>query len=575
MKLFLRLFQYIKPYKLHVLGALALTLAFTAANVLFLPLTRDLINEVSSKNISNINNQVLNAIALFGIRLVTQNLQLYSISGMSWLISIDIRKELYAKFLALPQSYFSDSKLGDMITRIFGDADRLRDSLIQILCDFIPQFLTLLGVFGYLLQMNWKFTLFSLITIPLFVMIIGFTTDRLKRSTRKLQRKSANAYHVAHEALMNIKSVQACVMEDHEVGRFYKENYRSYRTSMSALSIRLRSEPLITFIQFVVIGIIFWYGGYEISQNRMSGADLASFFTGTFLLIDPVLAISKLYNTLQQNSVSAERVFEILDLPTEIHTNPNAQTLDIVQGKIEFDQVSFWYKTPDRTALSKISLSVNPGEIVAFVGPSGAGKTTLINMIPRFYDPKQGAIRLDGIDLRDIDLSSLRGHIAIVPQEEILFRGSIYDNVRYGKWNASEDEVVHALKLANAWEFVEHLPGKIYALVGDKGRKLSGGQKQRISIARALLKNPKILILDEATSALDSESERLVQGALDTLMTSRTTFVIAHRLSTVQHADHIAVVVNGEIVEYGKHEALLAQNGHYARLYELQFSSIN
>lgn len=571
MKKYLAVLKYAKPYKWLLFWSLVLVGLFTGANIFFLPLTRDIVTELAGKNIDHINNQILNAILLYGVRLAAQNGQMYLMANVSYRILIDIRMDIYKKLQSHSQSFYSEWKIGDLMTRLFTDSDRVKETLIMSLSEAIPQIFTFVGIITYMMFMNWKLTTFSLITIPMFIAIIGFAAEKIKRTSRKMLRKTADINHIAQETLSNIKSVQACTMEAFETEKFRLENHKSFRSSMDGIMIRIKSEPLISFLQFVVIGLVIWYGGYEMSNGVMTGAQLAAFFTGILLLIDPVLAISKLYNNLLQGLTSAERIFELIELKNDIQESPTPIKPTQFEGKVTFNNVSFWYNSPAKPAIHNFSINVKAGEVIALVGPSGAGKSTIINLIPRFFDPKEGEILIDDIPIKDLDLFSLRSNIGVVPQEDVLFRGSILENVRYGRIGASDQEVIDAIKLANAWEFVEHMPGNIHAHIGDRGRKLSGGQKQRISIARALLRNPKILILDEATSALDTRSEKLVQDALQKLMSHRTTFVIAHRLSTITHANQIVVMEKGQIKEIGTHTSLLEQNGLYTKLYHLQF----
>ena len=570
MTLYFRILRYIKPYIPSFIFSIVLVLLFTAANVFFLPLTRDIVNELADKNLLHINNQIINAILLYGIRLATQQGQMYVMTSISCRITIDIRMELYRKLQKLPQSFYAEWKLGDLLSRLFSDVDKMKEAIIQSFAETLPQMLTFLGIIGYLFIMNWKLTLFTLVTIPMFVGIIGFAAGKLKINARNIQRKAADITHIAQETLSNVKSVQANTMEEYEIDRFKRENMRSYHTTMIGVGVKAKVEPFISFLQFMVIGLVVWYGGYEMTLGHMSGANLASFFTGIMLLIDPVLALSKVYTNLQQAMASTERVFEVMDLPIEIQTEAMSISPERIKGTVEFKHVTFEYEGAGGAVIRDFNLKVLEGEVIALVGLSGAGKSTLVSLIPRFYDPTEGTICIDDIDIKTMNLHTLRSHMGIVPQEDVLFRGSILDNVRYGKPDATKEEVITALKMANAWEFVEPLSRQLRSVVGDRGRKLSGGQKQRLSIARAILRNPRILILDEATSALDSKSEQLVQDALVALMKNRTTFVIAHRLSTIRHAHKIVVLDKGKIVEMGSHDELIEKNGNYAHLVVLQ-----
>ena len=420
---------------------------------------------------------------------------------------------------------------------------------------------------GYLFYLNWKLTLFTILVTPIFIQITSWASQRMKK-THQAQRKSADITHITQETLSNIKLVQAYTMEEAERNKFKRENMRNAKAILAGLKVKFTSEPIISYIQFIAIAFVIWYGGFEVAKGNLTGAELTAFFTGIMLLIDPIIALSAVYTEIQKAQVSIQRVYEIIDHPNDISYKNPPIVLPNIKGEVTFNNVSFKYIENGKDVLKNISFTAKHGKTIALVGLSGAGKTTLINLIPRFYNVSQGNITIDGNQLNEIELKSLRSQISIVPQEDIIFRGTISENVRYGKTKeqVKESDIVQALKLANAWEFIEPLPRGIYEKVGDKGRLLSGGQKQRISIARAILNNPKILILDEATSALDSKSEVLVQDALKTLMKDRTSFVIAHRLSTIIHADTILMMEKGRIAEIGTHEELLKNNGPYFEL---------
>jgi len=566
---YFRILSYLKPYKKQLAISIVLTILFTASNIYFLPLSRDLINEISNKNLDHFANHILNAVLLWSFRMFCQFAQYYVTTWLSNRVIIDIQLNVYRTLQKLPQQYYTDSRLGDILSRMFSDSVKLKDAIVLTFWEFIPQTLTFIGVLTYLFILNWKLTLFSLIAVPLFVAIIGYFAGLLRKVTIQIQESLADLTHITQERISNIKLVQAYTMEEHEYKKFRKENMRNFSAVMKSVKFKSTLEPLVAIMHFIVVALVIYFGAYEMTKGHLTNASLASFFTGIFLLIDPVQALSKIYLMLQQAWVSVVRIFELLDTPVIIQTSALAIKKPI-QGKVFFDNVSLSY-IQGNNVLNHISLEVEQDQIVALVGLSGAGKTSLLNLIPRFYDPTQGNVLIDGIDIKNFDIYSLRSQISFVLQEDILFAGTIFDNVRYGTPNATQEEVLTAVKQANAWEFIENLPKGLWSKVGDRGHKLSGGQKQRISIARAILRNPRILLLDEATSALDSQSEKWVQAALEKLMKNRTTFVIAHRLSTVIHAHKIVVLDAGCIVETGSHQELLSKNGHYAKLYQLQF----
>jgi ATP-binding cassette, subfamily B, bacterial MsbA len=568
-----RLLKYLKPHIPLLTLSILLTVLYAVSNVYIMPLIRDISAQVTNKNLMYFSNQVINALLLYTIRLFSKHAQTYVMERISYRILINIRMDLFRKLQRLSLEFYGKMKMGDIIARVFSDSEKVRTAIMLNFESVLPNVLTIIGVSGYLFYLNWKLALTTVVGIPLFVWIISFFSQRMKRVSSQIQRKTADLTHILQETVSNIKIIQAFTMEERETAKFAKHNKRNFEAFMRETKIRTTQEPLISFLQFFVFMFVVWYGGYEVVMGNMTGAVLMSFFTGILLLVDPVIVLSKVYTKTYSAMASAERLFELLDEEVQVEDPKQPIILKAVKGEIRFENVNYAYNESNQDALNEIDVTAKPGEVLALVGLSGAGKSTFVNLILRFYDPQKGKVLLDGIDIRTIQLKELRKQMAIVPQEDILFRGTILENMRFGRPDANEKDVEAALKKANAWEFVSRFQDGVLTKLGDQGRNLSGGQKQRLSIARAILRDPKILILDEATSALDTESEKMVQDALNKLMKGRTTFIIAHRLSTIKHADRIICMGHGKILESGSHDELLKNNGQYAKLYDMQFKS--
>jgi subfamily B ATP-binding cassette protein MsbA len=485
----------------------------------------------------------------------------------------DIRISVYTQLLRLSLTFYANQRSGELVSRLTNDLSLLQTAITDNVVGLIRQILTLLGAAILLFLLNWRLTLFILIGIPIITLVMLLLGRRIREASRMVQDALAEAANVLQETVGGIRIVKSFAREPYEIGRFSARVNETYRAAMYRARISAVLGPFIGFIAFTSITLTLWFGSLEVIAGRLTAGGLVAYLVYTLMVAAPIATIAGLYTQFQSALGASERVFGLMDTKPDIRDKPGARSLPHVQGEVIFNHVSFDY-TETIPVLEDISFRARPGQVTALVGPSGAGKTTLVNLIPRFYDVMEGEIRIDGYDVRDIEVDGLREQIGIVPQETLLFSDTVMENIRYGRLDASDDEVIEAARAANAHQFIsEDLENGYETVVGEMGVKLSGGQRQRVAIARAILKAPRILILDEATSALDSESERLVQEALERLMQGRTTFVIAHRLSTITRADWILVLDKGSLVEQGAHDELMANNkGLYYRLHQMQFS---
>ena len=488
-------------------------------------------------------------------------------------IIMRLRNDIYQNLHSLSLSYFekkATGQTGQLISRILSDIDSINYLFTSGIQDIMlePIIIVIGLTWGFIL--NWKLTLLFFLVFPLIAWPISYLSKKVRWANKEIMNSIASITGVLEETLSGIKVVKAFGMEEYEVKRFQRETRENYAKALRGLRMGQVFHPLINFTASFAIAVFVAYGGYLVINHNLSPGE---FFTFSFLMssiADPIRKVGSIFGHVPKALAASERVFELLDERSEVIEAADPVELAPIQGKVEFEKVSFSYQ-PGEMVLKDVDLKVNPGELIALVGPSGAGKTTMINLIARFYDPVSGTIKIDDHDLRNLKLSVFRKQLGIVPQETILFRGTIAENIAYGKNDASMEEIIVAAKAANAHNFIMETPEGYQTRVGSRGASLSGGQRQRIAIARAILRNPRILILDEATSALDTESEVLIQEALERLMKKRTSFVIAHRLSTILSADRIVVMNQGEIVEVGTHQQLLAKGGLYARLYQTQF----
>ena len=504
-----------------------------------------------------------------GLAAYYTNLWGAKISGQ---MTMDIRGDMYEKVQYMSFDYFSESKSGDVMSRFGIDTDKaltILSGAAKAFADMMQVIISLIIVF----VTNPKLAVIAIVLVPMVSAIMKKYSRRLRNTGKDIQESFGKLNTILQEGITGIRVIKAFATEKFEIEKYKNENSNNFYHLIRNKRLDARIKPMVEYVNIIVILMILYYGGTLVIQGKMTSGDLMKFITAFALVGEPLKRLSDYINALNSAIPAVDRLYEILELESTIENKENPYIPTKVEGIVEFENLDFAYNS-ERHVLKNLNLSVKQGEMVALVGRSGSGKTTLVNLIPRFYDATNGSIKIDGIDTREYDMYTLRKNIGIVPQETFLFSGSVRDTIIYGKRDANDEEIEKALRMANAYNFVMELPQGLNTEVGERGVLLSGGQKQRLAIARAILENPPIMILDEATSALDTESERLVQDALDKLMTNRTTFVIAHRLSTILHADKIVVMENGEIMEVGTHNELLNKKGIYTKLYETQFGKL-
>lgn len=619
-KIYFRIIRYVKPYWRHLIGVLLTTIFFTVFSGLSIYLTIPLLEtlfqtEIQAEDnssaaselnlkpkeekqstgfLSSIKKELSSVIlpfidrpskrdSLFRICLVIVLAFLFKgVFGyaQSYLMAFveqgfirDLRNQTYSHLNKLSLKYFTNERIGNLISRITNDITMINTGISASFVTLAKEPLLLIVFLLLALVISWQLTILALIVMPFSLVIISWLGVKLYKQSYLLQAKMADLTSFLQEKIYGTKIVKAFNMEKRENENFFSLTNHFFKIILKITRIRNIASPVTEFLSIVAGVLIIWYGGIQVLESQtLKASEFLGFLFIIFQIMPPIKELSNVANRLQESTAAASRVFEIIDEPISVINAPKSKTFLEFKNKIIFDNVSFYYERNHVEILSNVNFQVNRGEVVALVGPSGAGKTTLVDLIPRFYDVTDGSILIDGIDIREYELKSLRNHIGIVTQDSILFNETIKNNICYGFENPNENEIIEAAKAANAHEFITKFPRGYDTIIGERGLKISGGQRQRLSIARALLKNPPIMIFDEATSALDSESEILVQEAIERMMKNRTTFVIAHRLSTVRKANKIIVIDMGKIVQIGKHNELISDtNGLYHRLYTLQF----
>lgn len=571
MTLYLRILSYIKPYMHRLIFAMFCTIMAAAGNLYIPWIIKDMIDEVlADKNGTMLNWIAASIIAIFVVRGLFWYGQNYLMSYVGQSVIIDIRAAVFKKLQRLSVSFYDKNKTGTIMSYVTNDVNALQSAMVENTIEMITEGFILIGSVVAMIYLDWRLTLFTVCTFPVVLWFMEFFGKKIRKTGGRIQECTADITSVLQESVASTRVIKSFVREDYEVDRFDVENRANFRANMKNAQLMATLTPVVELVAAIGVTMIIWYGGNNVINGTITAGSLVAFLTYAVNISNPIKRLTRVIGNIQKALAAAQRVFMIIDMPEEIAESRDAKQLPEVSGKVEFQNVSFAYDDKGNV-ITDLSFSVKPGEVIAIVGPSGAGKSTIANLLPRFYDVNKGDIKIDGHSVREVTLDSLREQVGIVPQETMLFNGSVYNNILYGRLDATKEEIEAAAKAANAHDFIMQLTDGYETKLGDRGVNLSGGQRQRIAIARAILKNPRILILDEATSALDTESERVVQEALDRLMVGRTSFVIAHRLSTVKNADKILVLEKGNLVESGTHDELLALDGLYAHLYKIQY----
>jgi subfamily B ATP-binding cassette protein MsbA len=566
-----RILKYVKPYKSWLIISMICMVIVSAMAGAQAYMVKPLLDEIFFKQ--NRTMLKLVPLAILGIFLVKG---LFSYGYNYLLVKVgqsvirDLRNLLYSHIQSLPLSFFQKKPTGELISRIISDVSLIQGTVSSVLVGILKDTFQVIFLIGVIFYQDWRMALIAMVSLPLVIYPIVNFGRRHRRLSIDSQQTTAQVSNILYETITGNRIVKAFCMEKHEIGRFAKTLDKLFSFVMRDAKIAAISRPLMEFLGGIGVSLVVWIGGSQVLSGESTPGTFFSFLTALIMIYEPIKGVSAINSTLQKGIAAAERVFDILDVKLEVAEKKDAIELSPVRDTIEFTDARFQYDEHTEV-LKGINLKVSVGEVLAIVGSSGGGKSTLVNLIPRFYDVNSGSLAIDGTDIRDVTLKSLREQIGVVTQQTILFNDTVRNNIAYGSQDASEEQIKGAARAAHALDFIQQLPKGFDTVIGESGARLSGGERQRLSIARAILKNAPILILDEATSSLDTESEHEVQQAIENLVQSRTTFVIAHRLSTIRNADRIVVIQDGEIVEEGTHDTLLPMDGVYKMLYDMQF----
>lgn len=564
-----RLLSYLKPYKKLLILSVFFMILVSLSNLVVPWIIKDVIDQVlENKDLGMLYIIIVVILATFFIRALTTFGHRYLMGYIGQAVIMDIRNALYHHLQRLSIAYYDRRRTGDIMSNLTNDISALQTAIVTDFITLVQESAIFIGSFGSMIYLQWKLTVLCLIIVPLVSYVIKFFGKKLHNSGKDVQETLADVTSMLQETIQGVRIVRSFNRGAYEEKRFRKINKLSFTAAVRAIRQQSQMTPFVEFLAAIAVCAIIWYGGVSVIDGVMSTGELIAFLIYAINLANPTRRVAESVGNIQKSLAAADRVFPILDEQPEIQNKEDAKDIEVKAGRVEARHVSFSYEAGN-PVLTDLNFVAEPGQTIALVGPSGSGKTTIANLLPRFYDVTGGGIYIDGMDIRESTISSLREHIGLVPQDTLLFNTTIKENILYGRLDATDEEVWEAVKAANAEKFIRGLPNGIETKVGDRGLVLSGGQRQRIAIARAILKDPAILILDEATSALDTESEKIVQDALEKLMVGRTSFVIAHRLSTVKNADQIFVLNNGHIEESGTHDELMREGGLYYELYTM------